>query len=134
MKPSDVRHPKTIEQHLLRQSSWMIHRAILPKVDGIKIGGHQASSALIASIITALYFTALRPADRVAVKLQASRVFHAMQHLMGNQTREKMESFLGFGGVQSYPRGTKDTDDVDLSTGSVGLGVVITSFAAIIQD
>lgn len=70
----------------------------------------------------------------MAVKPHASPVFHAIQYLMGNQTREKMENFRGYNGVQSYPSRTKDIDDVDFSTGSVGLGVAITSFASIIQD
>lgn len=98
---------KTIEQRLLWLSHWMIHNAnhIRPKADGIKVGGHQASSASMVSIMTALYFSALRPEDRVAVKPHASPIFHAMHYLMGNQTREKMENFRGFGGVQSY-RGT----------------------------
>ena len=136
MHTSDARHLKTIEQRLLWLSHWMIHHAnhIRPKVDGIKVGGHQASSASMVSIMTALYFSALRPVDRVAVKPHASPVFHAMQYLMGNQTREKLENFRGFGGAQSYPSRTKDTDDVDFSTGSVGLGVAITSFASLIQD
>ena len=136
MHTSDARHLKTIEQRLLWLSQWMIHHAnhIRPKVDGIKVGGHQASSASMVSIMTALYFSALRPVDRVAVKPHASPVFHAMQYLMGNQTREKLENFRGFGGAQSYPSRTKDTDDVDFSTGSVGLGVAITSFASLIQD
>ena len=136
MNTSDARHLKTIEQRLLWLSHWMIHHAnhIRPKAGGIKIGGHQASSASMVSIMTALYFSALRPEDRVAVKPHASPVFHSMQYLMGNQTREKMENFRGFGGVQSYPSRTKDTDDVDFSTGSVGLGVAITSFASLIQD
>ncbi|MGX9350580.1 1-deoxy-D-xylulose-5-phosphate synthase N-terminal domain-containing protein [Shimia sp. W99] len=133
---ADIAHLKTIEQRLLWLSHWMIHHAnhVRPKVDGIKIGGHQASSASMVSIMTALYFHTLRPEDRVAVKPHASPVFHAMQYLMGQQTREKMENFRGFGGVQSYPSRTKDIDDVDFSTGSVGLGVAITSFASIIQD
>jgi hypothetical protein len=105
-----------------------------PQGDGIKVGGHQASSASMVSIMTALYFSALRPEDRVAVKPHASPVFHAMQYLMGNQTREKMENFRGYGGAQSYPSRTKDVDDVDFSTGSVGLGVGITSFASLVQD
>ncbi|AZL61391.1 transketolase (plasmid) [Tabrizicola piscis] len=132
----DFPHLKTIEQRLLWLSHWMIHHAnhIRPKVDGIKVGGHQASSASMVSILTALYFHALRPQDRVAVKPHASPLFHAIQYLMGNQTREKMENFRGFGGVQSYPSRTKDVDDVDFSTGSVGLGVAITSFASIVQD
>lgn len=136
MTLDDRTHLKSIEQRLLWLSHWMIHNAnhIRPKVDGIKIGGHQASSASMVSIMTALYFSALRPEDRVAVKPHASPIFHAIQYLMGNQTREKMENFRGFGGVQSYPSRTKDIDDVDFSTGSVGLGVAITSFASIVQD
>ena len=127
---------KTVEQRLLWLSHWMIHNAnhIRPKADGIKVGGHQASSASMVSIMTALYFSALRPEDRVAVKPHASPVFHAMHYLMGNLSREKMENFRGYGGVQSYPSRTKDTDDVDFSTGSVGLGVAITSFASLVQD
>ncbi|MEP3056152.1 1-deoxy-D-xylulose-5-phosphate synthase N-terminal domain-containing protein [Ascidiaceihabitans sp.] len=129
-------HLKTIEQRLLWLSHWMIHNAnhIRPKADGIKVGGHQASSASMVSIMTALYFQTLRPEDRVAVKPHASPIFHAIQYLMGNQTREKMENFRGYGGVQSYPSRTKDIDDVDFSTGSVGLGVAVTSFASIVQD
>ncbi|WP_433762839.1 transketolase [Brucella anthropi] len=129
-------HLKTIEQRLLWLSHWMIHHAnhVRPKEDGIKVGGHQASSASLVSIMTALYFSALRPQDRIAVKPHASPVFHAIQYLAGNQTREKMENFRGFHGVQSYPSRTKDVDDVDFSTGSVGLGVAITSFASLVQD
>ncbi|WP_341367028.1 transketolase [Yoonia sp. BS5-3] len=129
-------HLKTVEQRLLWLSHWMIHHAnhIRPKVDGIKVGGHQASSASMVSMMTALYFSALRPEDRVAVKPHASPIFHAMQYLMGNVPLEKMENFRGFSGVQSYPSRTKDIDDVDFSTGSVGLGVAITSFASMIQD
>ena len=129
-------HLKTVERRLMWLSHWMIHHAnhIRPKVDGIKVGGHQASSASMVSIMAALYFSALRPQDRVAVKPHASPVFHAMHYLMGNITREKLENFRGFGGAQSYPSRTKDVDDVDFSTGSVGLGVAITSFASLVQD
>ncbi|MDI7924762.1 1-deoxy-D-xylulose-5-phosphate synthase N-terminal domain-containing protein [Ferirhizobium litorale] len=136
MTRSQHQHLKTIEQRLLWLSHWMIHHAnhIRPKVDGIKTGGHQASSASMVSIMTALYFSALRPEDRVAVKPHASPIFHAIQYLMGNQSREKMENFRGYGGVQSYPSRTKDIDDVDFSTGSVGLGVGITALASIVQD
>lgn len=134
--PADFAHLKTIEQRLLWLSHWMIHHAnhVRPKVDGIKIGGHQASSASMVSILTTLYFRALRPEDRVAVKPHASPVFHAIQYLMGHQTRDKMENVRGFGGVQSHPSRTKDLDDVDFSTGSVGLGVAITSIASPVQD
>lgn len=131
-----VDHLKTIEQRLLWLSHWTIHNAnhVRPKTDGMKVGGHQASSASMVSIMTALYFSALRPEDRVAVKPHASPVFHAMQYLMGNQDLARLQNFRGFGGVQSYPSRTKDIDDVDFSTGSVGLGVAITAFASIIQD
>ncbi|WP_417586402.1 transketolase [Pararhodobacter oceanensis] len=134
--PRSSEHLKTVEQRLLWLSHWMIHNAnhIRPKADGIKVGGHQASSASMVSILTALYYSVLRPEDRVAVKPHASPIFHAMQYLMGNIPLEKMENFRGYGGVQSYPSRTKDIDDVDFSTGSVGLGVAITSFASIIQD
>jgi len=136
MNSADDDHLKTLEARLLWLSHWMIHHAnhIRPKEDGIKVGGHQASSASMVSIMTALYFSALRPEDRVAVKPHASPIFHAMQYLMGNQTLEKMKNFRGFGGAQSYPSRTKDVDDVDYSTGSVGLGVAITAFGSIVQD
>ena len=125
-----------MEQRLLWLSHWMIHHAnhLRTKTDEIKVGGHQASSASMVSIMTALYFSALRPEDRVAIKPHASPVFHAIQYMMGNLDRTRMENFRGLGGVQSYPSRTKDVDDVDFSTGSVGLGVAITSFASLVQD
>src|SRR5262249_47766403 len=72
--------------------------------------------------------------DRVAVKPHASPIFHAIQYLLGRQTRERLERFRAFGGAQSYPSRTKDADDVDFSTGSVGLGVALTVFASLVQD
>jgi pyruvate dehydrogenase E1 component len=84
--------------------------------------------------MAALYFEVLTPQDRVAVKPHASPVFHAIQYLFGRQSREKLERFRAFGGAQSYPSRTKDADEVDFSTGSVGLGVALTSFAALVQD
>ena len=127
---------KAIERKLLWLSCWTIHNAnhLREKTDGLKVGGHQASSASMVSIMTALYFGVLRPEDRVAVKPHASPVFHAAQYLIGNQTREKLEAFRSYGGAQSYPSRTKDIDDVDFSTGSVGLGVAITAFSALVQD
>lgn len=132
-----VKNLKSVEQRLLWLASWIVHNAnhLRDKEDGdVKVGGHQASCASMVSIMTALYFHVLKPEDRVAVKPHASPVFHAMQYLMGNQTLEKLQNFRGFGGAQSYPSRTKDVDDVDFSTGSVGLGVAITAFASIIQD
>jgi pyruvate dehydrogenase E1 component len=135
--PSELDHLKTIEQRLLWLSAWMVHNAnhLRPKGEGdVKVGGHQASCASMVSIMTALYFHTLKPEDRVAVKPHASPVFHAAQYLMGNQTLEKLKNFRGYGGAQSYPSRTKDVDDVDFSTGSVGLGVAETAFASIVQD
>lgn len=133
---SNLNHLKTVEQRLLWLSHWMIHYAnhIRPNADKIKVGGHQASSASVVSIMAALYFSVLRPEDRVAVKPHASPIFHAAQYLMGNMPLEKMKNFRGFAGAQSYPSRTKDVDDVDFSTGSVGLGVAMTSFASLVQD
>ena len=84
--------------------------------------------------MTALYFRALRPQDRVAVKPHASPIYHAIQYLLGRQTRQKLEDFRGYKGAQSYPSRTKDADDVDFSTGSVGLGVAQTLFSSLVQD
>jgi pyruvate dehydrogenase E1 component len=127
---------RALEQKVLWLAVWMIHHAnhIRPNVDGLKVGGHQASSASMVTLMTALYFDVLRPEDRVAVKPHASPVFHAIQYLFGRQSREKLERFRAFGGAQSYPSRTKDTDDVDFSTGSVGLGVAMASFAALVQE
>ncbi|MCT2401713.1 transketolase [Novosphingobium mangrovi (ex Huang et al. 2023)] len=117
-------------------SSWMIHNAnhIRKKVDGLKVGGHQASCASMTAIMSALYFHALRPQDKVAVKPHAGPVLHAIHYLLGQQSRELMERFRGLGGVQSYPSRTKDAIPVDFSTGSVGLGVAITAFSSLVQD
>ncbi len=127
---------QALEKKVLWLSSWTIHHAnhVRANRDGLKVGGHQASSASLATILSALYFRVLRPQDRVAVKPHASPVFHAIQYLLGHQTREKLENFRGFGGAQSYPSRTKDVDDVDFSTGSVGLGVAQTLFSSIVQD
>jgi pyruvate dehydrogenase E1 component len=125
-----------LEKKILWLAAWTIHNANHRREsdDGMKVGGHQASSASLATIMAALYFEVLRPEDRVAVKPHASPIFHAIQYLLGKQTREKLENFRGYKGAQSYPSRTKDTDDVDFSTGSVGLGVAQTLFSSIVQD
>ncbi|HEX4552375.1 MAG TPA: transketolase [Xanthobacteraceae bacterium] len=127
---------RALEQKVLWLAAWTIHHAnhVRQSHDGLKVGGHQASSASLATIMTALYFAVLKPQDRVAVKPHASPNFHAIQYLLGRQTREKLEGFRGYKGAQSYPSRTKDVDDVDFSTGSVGLGVAQTLFSSLTQD
>jgi len=127
---------RELEKKVLWLASWTIHNAnhLRASADGLKVGGHQASSASLATIMTALYFHALRPQDRVAVKPHASPIYHAIQYLLGRQSRQKLEDFRGYKGAQSYPSRSKDSDDVDFSTGSVGLGVAQTLFASLVQD
>ena len=125
-----------LEKKVLWLATWTIHNAnhLRDTGDGLKVGGHQASSASLATIMTALYFSVLRPQDRVAVKPHASPNFHAIQYLLGQQTLDKLQNFRGYKGAQSYPSRTKDGDDVDFSTGSVGLGVAQTLFSSLVQD
>ncbi len=127
---------RELEKKLLWLSAWTIHHAnhVRPNRDGLKVGGHQASCASVISVMAALYFEVLRPQDRVAVKPHAGPVFHAINTLFGRQSREKLAAFRQLGGVQSYPSRVKDGGEVDFSTGSVGLGVAMTTFSALMQD
>ena len=127
---------QAIEKKLLWLSSWTIHNAnhLRPSRDKLKVGGHQASCASVASILTALYFDVLRPGDRVAVKPHASPIYHAAMHLLGREPIEQLQNFRALGGAQSYPSRTKDKCGVDFSTGSVGLGAAMTLFASLTQD
>jgi pyruvate dehydrogenase E1 component len=127
---------ENIQRRLLWLSTLMIHHAnhARPNPDGTKIGGHQASSASVVSIMTALYFHFMRESDRIAVKPHASPVFHAAMRLLGALPPEYLPRLREFGGLQSYPSRTKDVDVVDFSTGSVGLGAVAPAFAALTQQ
>jgi len=117
-------------------SAWTIHHAnhVRASADGLKVGGHQASCASMSSIMAALYFHALGPNDRVAVKPHGGPLLHAIHYLLGSQSLDQLQNFRGFGGAQSYPSRTKDRIPVDFSTGSVGLGVAVTAFASLVQD
>jgi pyruvate dehydrogenase E1 component len=127
---------RAVEKKLLWLACWVIHNAnhIRPPRDKLKVGGHQASCASVATIMTALFFDVLRPGDRIAVKPHASPIYHAAMYLLGRQTRERLEAFRALGGAQSYPSRTKDATGVDFSTGSVGLGAAMTLFASLTQD
>ncbi|WP_408874253.1 1-deoxy-D-xylulose-5-phosphate synthase N-terminal domain-containing protein [Falsiroseomonas sp.] len=127
---------RLLERKLLWLSAWMIHNAnhIRPSRDGLKVGGHQASCASCISIMAALYLEVLRPQDRVAVKPHAGPVFHAINYLLGRQGQQKLSTLRAFGGIQPYPSRVKDGAEVDFSTGSVGLGVALTTFGSLVQD
>jgi pyruvate dehydrogenase E1 component len=122
-----------VQRRVLWIAALMVHHAnhVRPNPDGTKVGGHQASSASMVSILTALYFHHLRRGDRVSVKPHASPVFHAIQYLLGNLPRRYLTTLREHGGLQAYPSRTKDPDPVDFSTGSVGLGAVAPAFAAL---
>ena len=134
--PYPLSELRALERKALWLSTYLIHNAnhLRPSRDGLKVGGHQSSSASVVTLMTALYFHALRPRDRIAVKPHASPVMHAIQYLMGRQSLDQLQRFRALGGAQSYPSRTKDKVEVDFSTGSVGLGVAATLFASIVQD
>ena len=113
-----------IERQVLWLSTAIIHHAnrVRPNPGGLKVGGHQASSASMVSIMTSLWFRHLRSQDRVSVKPHASPVLHAINYLLGELDESYLPTLRAFGGLQSYPSRVKDPDPVDYSTGSVGIG------------
>ncbi|HET7530980.1 MAG TPA: transketolase C-terminal domain-containing protein [Mycobacteriales bacterium] len=133
MPSPDLATLAEIERRVLWLSTRIVDAANRerPNPDGVKVGGHQASSASLVSAMTALYFAHLEADDRVAVKPHASPVFHAIQYLLGNLDRSYLTTLRARGGLQSYPSRTKDPDAVDFSTGSVGLGAAAPLFAAV---
>ncbi len=126
---------RQIQERVLWLATQMVHYAnnVRHSPDG-KVGGHQASSASVVTIMTSLYFDYMRAGDRISVKPHASPVFHAIQYLLGNLDGEYLKTLRGFHGLQAYPSQTKDPDHVDFSTGSVGLGPVAPNFAALTEE
>ena len=124
-----------IQDRVLWLSMNMVHHAnnVRPSPDGAKVGGHQASSASVATIMTSLYFDFMRPGDRISVKPHAAPVYHAIQYLLDNLDSSYLPTLRQYHGLQAYPSRTKDPDDVDFSTGSVGLGPVAPNFAALVD-
>ncbi len=125
---------EAIERKVLWLSTAIVDAANAPArrdPDGLKIGGHQASSASMATIMTALWFTTLSSEDRVSVKPHASPVLHAINYLLGELTPDQLGSLRAFHGLQSYPSRSKDPDTVDYSTGSVGIGATAPIWGAI---
>ena len=123
----------TIQKRVLWLAMLIVHHAnhVRKNTEGIKVGGHQASSASMVTILTALYFHFLQSGDRVSVKPHASPVYHAIQYLLGRLPRHYLTELRAYRGLQAYPSRTKDVDGVDFSTGSVGLGAVAPAFAAL---
>jgi pyruvate dehydrogenase E1 component len=124
---------REIERRVLWLSMAIIHEANLvrPNSSGLKVGGHQASSASMVSIMTSLWFRHLRPQDRVSVKPHASPVLHAINYLLGELDERYLPTLRAFGGLQSYPSRSKDPDPVDYSTGSVGIGATAPIWGAL---
>ncbi|MFD2415708.1 transketolase-like TK C-terminal-containing protein [Amycolatopsis pigmentata] len=122
-----------IERRVLWLSTAIIDHAnrVRPNPSGLKVGGHQASSASMATLMTALWFEHLRGGDRVSVKPHASPVLHAINYLLGELDEKYLTTLREFGGLQSYPSRTKDPDPVDYSTGSVGIGATAPIWGAL---
>ncbi|MBI2207250.1 MAG: pyruvate dehydrogenase [Candidatus Rokubacteria bacterium] len=129
----DVPILRSIERKLLWLSTWMVHHAnfVRPSADGTKVGGHQASSSSVVTLVTALYFHWLRPGDVVATKAHGSPAFYAAQCLRGRLPAGALRELRTFGGLQAYPSRRKNPEIVDLSTGSMGLGAVQATFGAL---
>lgn len=104
---------------------------VRPNPSGLKVGGHQASSASMTAIMTTLWFQHLQPGDRVSVKPHASPVLHAIKYLLGELDPSYLTRLREFGGLQSYPSRSKDPDGVDYSTGSVGIGATAPVWGAL---
>lgn len=132
---SDIAALNEIQDRVLWLATNMVHHAnkVRPNASGIKVGGHQASSASVVTIMTELFFDFMRAGDKLSVKPHASPVLHAIQYLLGNLDRDYLTKLRAFHGLQAYPSRTKDPDPVDFSTGSVGLGSVAPNFAALVD-
>ncbi len=122
-----------VQRRVLWLAASQVHHAnkVRRTGSGVKVGGHQASSASMVSIMSALYFSQLQAADRVSVKPHAAPVLHAINYLLGRLDRRWLTELRTFGGLQSYPSRSKDPDPVDFSTGSVGIGATATIWSAL---
>jgi pyruvate dehydrogenase E1 component len=135
ISPEQLEALASIERRVLWLAVSMIHHANTERksTSGVKVGGHQASSASMVSIMTALYFHHLRALDRVSVKPHAAPVLHAVNYLLGRLDPKYLTELRAYGGLQSYPSRTKDPDPVDFSTGSVGIGATASIWSAVSQ-
>ena len=126
---------RTIERRVLWLATCMVDHANHGRADpaGLKVGGHQASSASIVTVMTTLWFGVLRAEDRVSVKPHAAPVLHAINYLLGELDATALTTLRQYGGLQSYPSRTKDADRVDYSTGSVGIGATAPVWGALVR-
>ena len=124
-----------IQRRVLWLATSMIHHAnkVRTTSSGVKVGGHQASSASMVTIMSALFFGHLNASDRVSVKPHAAPVLHAINYLLGRLDQRYLTELRSFGGLQCYPSRTKDPDPVDFSTGSVGIGATASIWSAVAQ-
>jgi pyruvate dehydrogenase E1 component len=129
----DILH--AVERRVLWLTTYLLHyiNKLRPSPDDLKVGGHQASSASLVSLLTVLYCVILRPEDHVAVKPHAAPVFHVLQYLLGYLPQDMLRTLRDLGGLQAYPNRTKDPDGVTISTASAGLGAAATIFGALTQ-
>jgi pyruvate dehydrogenase E1 component len=123
----------SVQQRVLWLATSIVHHAnkVRQTPSGVKVGGHQASSASMVSIMTALWFEHMRAPDRVSVKPHAAPVLHAINYLLGALDEQYLTELRAFGGLQSYPSRAKDPDGVDFSTGSVGIGATATIWSSL---
>src|SRR5689334_14766528 len=99
-----------VQRRVLWLAVSMVHHAnrVRHVESGVKVGGHQASSASMVSIMSALYLAHLRAEDRVSVKPHAAPVMHALNYLLGKLDARYLTELRAFGGLQSYPSRIKD--------------------------
>jgi pyruvate dehydrogenase E1 component len=131
--PTQLATLEAVQDRVLWLATSIVHHAnrVRRTESGVKVGGHQASSASMVSIMSALWFEHLRAPDRVSVKPHASPVLHAIDYLLGRLDREYLTTLRAFGGLQSYPSRLKDPVPADFSTGSVGIGATAPVWSAV---
>ena len=124
---------RVVEERVLWLATAIVDHAnrVRPNLDGLKVGGHQASSASMVTIMTSLWLEQLGAEDRVSVKPHASPVLHALEYLLGDLDAAYLTSLRQFGGLQSYPSRLKDPVPADYSTGSVGIGATAPIWGAL---
>src|SRR5919107_5091907 len=90
----DLQALDRVQRRVLWLATSIVHHAnrVRENSSGVKVGGHQASSASMVSLMTALWFSELRAEDRVSVKPHASPVLHAINYLLGRLDRESLQT------------------------------------------